>query len=153
MSSPVPTVKRSKATKIKELVEDPAVEIKMDDIALASEEAPEEHKSSQDLKSPVAKKKEPKVPGAPKNKRKAEAPPDIEVQRCDAVACEAPAPKKQRAKKPKVAGFMSCVDNDHVLFKTHKEAYDYWRGKQGEGDSKGGIFECDFGKSLDFLTP
>ena len=59
--------------------------------------------------------------------------------------------KKQRAKKPKVAGYMSSVNNDHVLFKTHKEAYDYWRNQQGQGENNGGIYECDYGKTLEFL--
>jgi hypothetical protein len=46
---------------------------------------------------------------------------------------------------------MSSVNNDHVLFKTHKEAYDYWRNQQGQGENNGGIFECDYGKTLEFL--
>ncbi len=158
MSSPVPTVKRSKASKIKELVEEAAPEcIKIDDIPMPSQaEMNDASQATEEYKSPVVKKREPKVPAAPKAKRKAEAQNDndkeeseIEIKRSDAVGCE-PKPKKQRTKKPKVAGFMCCVDNEYTLFKTHKEANDYWRSKEGEGEFKG-VYECDYGKPLDFL--
>ena len=179
MSSPMPKVKRSKATKITELVADSEMDFPiathhdaMHDANDAAHGATHDaHDAAHDAtqandkyKSPVPKtKREPKVPGAPKKKRKAEAPPEQEhelqeeheihqaepekTKRCDAIGCEAP--KKQRAKKPRAAGYFSSVDNDHVLFKTHKEAYDYWRSKQGEGENKGGIYECNYNKPLE----
>jgi hypothetical protein len=168
----MPKVKRSKATKITELVSDAEMDFPdathnaTQDATQDAQDATQTNPTTQTndkYKSPVPKKREPKVPGAPKKKRKAEAPPEQqhelqeeheiqqaepETKRCDAIGCEA-APKKPRAKKPKAAGYLSSVDNDHVLFKTHKEAYDYWRSKQGEGENKGGIYECNYNKPLE----
>ena len=171
MSSPIPKVKRTKANKIKELVEDEDMSLLNDASAQIKPSQTTAETEDAECKSPVVKKRELKVPGAPKSKRKAEKPDDFEqsqVIRSNALGCDsacaeatcaeatcaapcAAAPKKQRAKKPKVAGYMSSVNNDHVLFKTHKEAYDYWRNQQGQGENNGGIYECDYGKTLEFL--
>jgi len=176
MSSPIPKVKRTKSNKIKELVEDEDMSLLNDASAQIKPSQTTEETEDAECKSPVVKKRELKVPGAPKSKRKAEKPDDFEQSQdirsnalgcdsacaeatCAEATCAAPcaaatcasAPKKQRAKKPKVAGYMSSVNNDHVLFKTHKEAYDHWRKQQGQGENNGGIFECDYGKTLEFL--